>query len=168
MFSSWVMVVPASILERHLVSNGSAMPIYRGSQERRQSSPNPAYRFDNDVPYRLREPCFIPKTNAKRQFFFTLMSLHINNHYAKKRGIGKKLLLTVRIVMLQEHVDMVAGDFNCAAWRRQSSSDPRSISIIEEAFANTDLPVPPGPTPLWRPGGVRGESSDMCAFFKAT
>ena len=26
--------------------------------------------------------------------FFTVMSLHINNNYAKKRGIGKKLLLT--------------------------------------------------------------------------
>ena len=43
--------------------------------------------------------------------FFTMMSLHIN-HFVKKRGIGKKLLLTVRTVMLQEHVDMVAGDFN--------------------------------------------------------
>ena len=61
---------------------------------------------------------------------------------------GKKLLLTVLTVMLQEHVDMVAGDFNGAAWRRQSGSDPRPISIIEEAFANTDLPVPPDPTPL--------------------
>ena len=28
--------------------------------------------------------------------FFTVMSLHINNNYAKKRGIGKKLLLTIR------------------------------------------------------------------------
>ena len=43
------------------------------------------------------------------------MSLHNNNHYAKKRGMGKKLLLTVRAVMLQEHVDMVAGDFNGSA-----------------------------------------------------
>ena len=40
-----------------------------------------------------------------------MMSLHIN-HYAKKRGKEKKLILAVRTVMLQEHVDMVAGDFN--------------------------------------------------------
>ena len=48
--------------------------------------------------------------------FFTMMSLHINNHYAKKRGIGKKLILTIRTVMLHEHVDKVADDFNGAAW----------------------------------------------------
>ena len=59
--------------------------------------------------------------------FFTMMSLHINNHVGKKRGIGKKFLPTVRTVMLQEQVDMVAGDFNGAAWRRQAGSDPRPI-----------------------------------------
>ena len=41
--------------------------------------------------------------------FFTTMSIHINNQFAKKRGIGKKLLLTIRAVMLKEHVDLVAG-----------------------------------------------------------
>ena len=61
------------------------------------------------------------------------MSLHINNNYAKKRGIGKKLLLTVRAVMLEKHVDLVAGDFNGAAWRRTTTAN--NISIIEEAFA---------------------------------
>ena len=71
------------------------------------------------------------------------MSLHINNHFAKKRGIGKNLLVTVRTVMLQEQVYMVAGDG--AAGRRQSGSDPRPISIIEEAFVNTNPPIPPGP-----------------------
>ena len=90
----------------------------------------------------------------------------INNHFAKKRGIGKNLLLAVRTVMLQEQVDVVAGDFNGAAWRRQSGSDPRPVSIIEEAFVNTFLPVPPGPTPLWGSGGVPGEWSDVCGFFK--
>ena len=67
------------------------------------------------------------------------------------------MLLTVRTVMLQEQVHMVAGDFNGAAWRRQSGSDPRPINIIEEAFANTCLPVPPGRTPMWGPGGVPSE-----------
>ena len=47
-----------------------------------------------------------------------MMSLHINNHFAKKRGIGQNLLLAVRTMMLQEQIDVVAGDFNGAAWRR--------------------------------------------------
>ena len=97
---------------------------------------------------------------------FTMMSLHINNHFAQNRGIGKKLLLTVRAVMLQEHVDMVAGDFNGAAWRRQPGSDPRPISIIEEAFVNSSLPEPLVPTPLWGLGGVPVEWSDVCGFLK--
>ena len=61
---------------------------------------------------------------------------------------------------------MVAGDFNGAAWRRPCGSDRQLTSIIEEAFANTNLPVPPGTTPLWRPGGVPGEWADVCGFLK--
>ena len=38
---------------------------------------------------------------------FTVLSLHINNIYAKKRGIGKKLILTIRAVMFVEKVDLV-------------------------------------------------------------
>ena len=45
---------------------------------------------------------------------FTVMSLHIKNNYAKKHGIGKKLLLAIRAAMLDEHIDLVAGDFNGA------------------------------------------------------
>ena len=47
--------------------------------------------------------------------FFTVMSLHINNNHAEKRGIQKKLLLTIRAVMLDDYIDLVAGDFNGAA-----------------------------------------------------
>ena len=54
---------------------------------------------------------------------FTVMSLHINNNYAKKHGIGKKLLLTIR------------------AMGQQPSSD----QCFEEASADTDFPTPPGP-----------------------
>ena len=57
--------------------------------------------------------------------FFTMVSPHINNQYAKKRGIGRNLLIAVRTVMHQEQVDMVAGDFNGAAWRRQSGNEQR-------------------------------------------
>ena len=67
---------------------------------------------------------------------------HTNNVYAKERGIGKKLILAIRSVMLNENVDLVAGDFNGAVWRRDNSN---KISIIEEAFADCALPMPPGP-----------------------
>ena len=39
-------------------------------------------------------------------------------------------------------------------------------SIIEEAFADTDLPMPPGATPLWGPGAVPGGWADVCGFLK--
>ena len=80
---------------------------------------------------------------------FTMMSLHNNNQNAKKRGIAKNLLLAVRTIMHQEQVDMVAGDFNGAAWRRRSGNEQRRDSTDEEAFANTNLPIPHGPTAVW-------------------
>ena len=66
--------------------------------------------------------------------------------------------------MLEEHVDLVAGDFNGAAWRRQTGNG--NLSIIEEAFADSDLPMPPGPTPLLGPGAVPGDWADVCGFLK--
>ena len=104
-------------------------------------------------------PCIIPKVTAQRQI---ILHYDVVTQFAQKRGIGKKLLLTVRTVMLQEHVDMVAGDFNSAAWRRPCGSDRQPTSIIEESSADTNLHVPLGPTPLWRSGGVPGEWADVC------
>ena len=95
---------------------------------------------------------------------FTGMSLHISNNCAKKRGIGKKLLLTIRAVMLEEKVDLVTIDFNGAAWRRTICAS--TLSIIEEAVADCDLPLPPGSPPLWGPGAVPGAWSDVCGFIK--
>ena len=40
----------------------------------------------------------------------------------------------------------IAGNFNGAAWRQTGSGN---LSIIEEAFADSDLPMPPSSTPLW-------------------
>ena len=42
----------------------------------------------------------------------------------------------------------------------------KPTSIIEEAFADADLPMSPGPTPLWDPGAVPGEWTDVCGFLK--
>ena len=88
--------------------------------------------------------------------WFTMMSLHINNQYANKRGMTKNL----------SQVDMVAGDFNGAAWRRRSGDDQRRDSTLEEAFANKNLPIPHGPTPLWGPCRVPGEWADVCGIIK--
>ena len=77
---------------------------------------------------------------------FTVLNLHISNIYAKKRGIAKKLILTIRAIMIVQQVDMVAGDFNGTAWRCSTRS---YLSSIDEAFAECALPAPLGPTPLW-------------------
>ena len=69
--------------------------------------------------------------------FFTMMSLHIKNNSAKKQGSGKKLPLTICAVMIEEHVDLVAGAFNGAAWRRQIGNG--NEGIYEEAFADSDF-----------------------------
>ena len=95
-----------------------------------------------------------------------MISVHINNHCAKRRAIAKNVLFAVRTVMCEEQVDMVAGDFNGAAWRRKNGDDQQRDRTIKEAFANTNLPIPHGPTPLWGPGGVPGEWADVCGFIK--
>ena len=59
-----------------------------------------------------------------------------------KRGIGKKLLLAFRAVVLDKRTDVVAGDFDGAAWRRQTNNG--NLSFNEEAFAASDSPMPPG------------------------
>ena len=97
--------------------------------------------------------------------FFTVMSLHINNNYAKQRGIGKKLLLTIRAIMQEEHVHLVAGDFNGAAWRLSDGNNPQPTSTLEEAFADTDLPMSLGATPLWGPGALPCEWTDVWVFL---
>ena len=42
----------------------------------------------------------------------------------------------------------------------------KPTSIIEEAVADTDLPMPLGPTTLWGQGAVSSESADVCGFLK--
>ena len=94
---------------------------------------------------------------------FTVLSLHFTNDYAKKRGIGKKVILTIRAVMLEGGVDLVADDFNGVAWGRDNSNN---LSIIEEAFAHCALPMPPGPPPLWGSGSIPGNWADVCGVLK--
>ena len=107
-------------------------------------------------------PLIVDNLSAAKKTF-TVLSLHIKNVSAKKRGIGKKLILTIRAVMLDENVDLVAGGFNGAAWRCDNRNN---IRTIEEAFADCALPMPPGPTPLWGPGSIPGNRADVCGLVK--
>ena len=77
------------------------------------------------------------------------------------------MLLAVRTVTCQEQIDMVAGDFNGAAWRKTNNADQLRDSTIEEAFANTNLPIPHGPTPLRGPHGVPGDWAAVRGFTKS-
>ena len=95
---------------------------------------------------------------------FTVLSLQISNIYAKKRGIAKKLILTIRAIMVGQQIHVVAGDFNGTAWR---CSNRDNISTLDEAFADCALPTPPGPTPLWGLGSIPNNWADVCGFLKA-
>ena len=97
------------------------------------------------------------------QVTFTVLSLHINNIYAKKKGIAKKLILTIRAIMIGQQIDLVAGDFNGTAWRCSSRNN---ISTIDEAFTDCALPTPPGPAPLWDPDQFRTTGLTSVDFFK--
>ena len=65
---------------------------------------------------------------------FTMVSLHCQNAVAKKRSIALNTLLAVRTMVIQEGVDMVAGDFDGASWRRRPGPDQQHDSTLEEAF----------------------------------
>ena len=62
----------------------------------------------------------------------------------RRKGIAKKLIQTLRALMISQEVDLVAGDFNGMAWRFRSRDN---LNTIDEAFTDCALPTPPGPTP---------------------
>ena len=97
------------------------------------------------------------------QVTFTVLSLHVSNICAKKKGIAKKLILPLRAIMISQEVDLVAGDFNGIAWRFRSRNHN---STLDEAFMDRILPTPPGPTPLWGPGSILNNWADVCGFLK--
>ena len=72
---------------------------------------------------------------------FSVLSLHINKVYAKERGIGKKPILAVRTVMLEENEDLVADNFHGAARRRENSNNLSIIDPLLTALCRC-LPAP--------------------------
>ena len=94
---------------------------------------------------------------------FTVLSLHISNIYAKKKGTAQKIIQTIRALMISQNIDLVEGDFNGTARRCRSRN---SISTIDEEFSDCALLTPPGPTPLWGPGSIPNNWADVCGFLK--
>ena len=94
---------------------------------------------------------------------FTVLSLHTSNIYAKRKGIAKKLILTIRAIMISQQIDVVADDFNGTAWRCRTRNN---LSTIDETFTDCALPTPPGPTPLWVLGSILDNWADVCGFLK--
>ena len=100
---------------------------------------------------------------ASGQTVFTVLSLHINNVHGKKRGIAKKIIQAVCSLMISQDIDLVAGDFNGAAWRCRSRDN---ISTTDEVFSDCALPTPPGPSPFWGPRSIPNNWADVCGFLK--
>ena len=95
---------------------------------------------------------------------FTVLSLHVSNICAKKkRGIAKNLILTIRAIMIDQQIDLVADDFNGTAWR---CSNRDNISSVDEAFADCALPMPLGPTPLWGSRSIPNHWADVRGFLE--
>ena len=97
------------------------------------------------------------------QKYFLVLSLRISNVNAKKKGVTKEVMLTLRAIMVSQEVDLVAGDFNGSAWRSRSGD---YLSTIDEAVTQCALPTPLGPALLWRPGSIPDKWADVCGFLK--
>ena len=95
---------------------------------------------------------------ARGQKVFTVLSLHISNIFARKRGIVKKIIQTI-----SQNIDLVAGDFNGRVWCCRSRDN---VGTIDEVFSDCALPTPPGPTPLSGPGSIPNNWADVCGFLK--
>ena len=90
--------------------------------------------------------CYLKSFFSTATSWFTFLLCDVvalNNNCAKKLGIGKKPPLTVRASDARRAGGLVAGDFNGAAWRRTTNAN--NLSILEDAFADRDLPMPPAP-----------------------
>ena len=57
---------------------------------------------------------------ASGQKVFTVLSLHISNIHAQKRGLANNIIQTIRALLISQHIDLVAGYFNGTAWRCRS------------------------------------------------
>ena len=81
---------------------------------------------------------------------------------AKKKGIAKKIIQTLRAIMISRDVDLVPSDFNGTPWLCRSRDN---LSTIDEVFAEGALLTPPAPPPLWEPGSIPNNWAVVCGFL---
>ena len=67
--------------------------------------------------------------------------------------------------MIAEDIDLAAGDFESASWRRKMGPQQQYDSTLEEASKNARLPLPLGLPPLLGLGGIPREWSDEGGFL---
>ena len=75
----------------------------------------------------------------------TTMSLHLNNPFVKKRGVGKKLLLPVRTVMLEEHVDFLAGTSTVPLCAAHAATIEDSPVFLNSSHCGLSIGMSSGP-----------------------
>ena len=104
----------------------------------------------------------VPATAAQRQIFLHCdVMTHPQPFFQETRYWEEALFITPRC-------DAGGGRGLGCWWPQRCRVAPpmrkrsKTTSIIEEAFADTDLPVPPGTTPLWGSGAVPGGWADAC------
>ena len=102
--------------------------------------------------------CLISSTSTQRPENFYSYVPTYQQHLRHKRCIAKKLILTIRAIMIGQLIDLVSGDFNRTAWR---CSNRDNISSIDEAFADCTSPTPVVPTPLWGPRSIPNNWADV-------
>ena len=87
----------------------------------------------------------VPMAATQRQIVLNYdVIAHVNKQFPQTRGIEKKLLLAI-LWCWSSIVDLVAADFNGAAWRRPCGNDRNSPVLLKKPSPDTDLPMPPGP-----------------------
>ena len=103
--------------------------------------------------------CIISSPTTQRPEDFYGVVSTFQQYLRPERVLQKKLILTIRAIMIGQQIDVVVGDFGGTAWR---CSNRDKISTVDEAFAECALPTLPGPTPLWGPGSIPNNSADVC------
>ena len=78
--------------------------------------------------------CIVPTATTQRQIFLYYDVVTHKQPVCQEARYREK-------VATYSPCRLVAGDFNGAAWRRPCGNDRKLTSIIEEAFADTNLPV---------------------------
>ena len=120
------------------------------SSERRTSGTDDARSF--------RRP---PRSDQKT---FTVFSVHKKN-LRQKWGIAKKLILSIRVIMIGHSIDFVADDSNGTAWRCRIRNN---ISTIDEAFTDCALTLLLDPIPLWDPWSFQNNWTVVCGSLKSS